>query len=85
MRARWLVPAEPGHAVLDIGDEALAGLLPVVADVDPGLDLRGDDRGGGVAHGPFAARRRRPSSPRLRVAVELGERRGAGAGSRRGW
>ena len=34
--------AEAGHAVLHVGEEALPGLLAVVADVDAGLDLGGD-------------------------------------------
>ena len=71
-------PAEPGHPVLDVGDEALARLLPVVADVDPGVDLRGDDRGGGGRALPAAAHRSSTSSPRLLLPVELGE--GAGPG-----
>ena len=32
--------AEPGHAVLHVGEEALPGLLAVVADVDAGVHLR---------------------------------------------
>jgi hypothetical protein len=39
--------AEPGHAVPDVGEEALPGLLAVVADVDAGVDLRRDARRGG--------------------------------------
>jgi hypothetical protein len=39
---------EPGHAVLDVGEEALARLLAVVADVDPGRELSGDARRGRV-------------------------------------
>ena len=35
--------AEPGHAVLHVGEEALSGLLAVVADVDSRGVLRGDD------------------------------------------
>jgi hypothetical protein len=31
--------AEPGHAVLDIGDKALARLLPVIAHIDTGRHL----------------------------------------------
>ena len=63
---------EPGHPVLDVGDEALARLLAVVADVDPGLDLRGDDGGGGGAHRSAELGRvdvLAPTAP----AVELGE------------
>ena len=52
--------AEPGHAVLHVGDEALPGLLAVVADVDAGLHLVGDRRGRGLLDGAFAARRDRP-------------------------
>ena len=48
---RWLVPPKPGHAVLHVGEEALAGLLAVVADVDAGIDLGGDHVGGGVLDG----------------------------------
>src|SRR4051812_20784546 len=40
--------AEAGHAVLHVGEEALPGLLAVVADVDAGSDLGRDGRGGGV-------------------------------------
>ena len=38
-------PASPeaAHAVLHVEEEALALLLPVVADGDAGLDLPGDD------------------------------------------
>ena len=39
--------AEPGHAVLHVREEALARLLAVVAAVDAGRELAGDDVGGG--------------------------------------
>jgi hypothetical protein len=39
--------AEPGHPVLDVRHEALAGLLPVIADVDASAVLGGDDSRGG--------------------------------------
>ena len=39
-------PTEPRHAVLHVREEALARLLAVVADVDPGIHL-GGDRGRG--------------------------------------
>ena len=69
--------AEARHAVLHVGDEALPGLLAVVADVDAGLDLGGDDRGGGVLDGLLAARRvdRLAAAP---PTVQVGQRRGPG-------
>ena len=45
--------AETGHAVLHVGEEALAGLLAVVADVDAGLELFPDD----VTHSGFGLAR----------------------------
>ncbi len=68
---------EPGHPVLDVGDEALACLLAVVADVDAGLHLRGDHLGGGLLHRPLQLGRvdvLAPAAP----AVQLGQ--GAGPG-----
>ena len=38
--------SESGHPVLHVCDEAFAGLLTVVADVDARGDLRGDHLGG---------------------------------------
>ena len=75
---------EPGHPVLDVGDEALARLLPVVADVDPDIDLGGDDLRGGGLHRSRQLRRvdlLAPAPP----AVELGQGDAVGAGFRRGW
>src|SRR5262249_29069788 len=40
-------PAEAGHAPLDVKEESLALLLPVIHDVEAALDLALDDR----AHG----------------------------------
>ena len=77
MRGALSRAAEAGHPVLDVGDEALARLLPVVADVDPGLDLRGDD--GAVAS--TTARCQLVGVDVLApapAAVELGERPGPG-------
>ena len=39
MIGRWLCAAEPAHAVLHVGEEALARLLAVVSDVDAGREL----------------------------------------------
>ena len=60
------LPAEPRHAVLHVGDEALARLLSVVADVDPRLDLRRDARGGRDLDGSLAAPPGSTGSPLLR-------------------
>ena len=82
--ARSLRAAEPGHAVLHVGEEALPRLLAVVADVDAGVDLGGDD----AAVASSIARASSSGSTVLAPAapaVQLGERRGAGAGCRRGW
>ena len=76
--------AEPGHAVLHVGEEALAGLLAVVADVDARLDLGRDDLRAGLLDRPLQLRRvdlLAPAAP----AVQLGQGGGPRAGSRRGW
>ena len=69
--------AESGHPVLDVGDEALARLLPVVADVDPRLDLRGHDARRWRRARPAPARPRR-RLPRLRRPCSSARARGRG-------
>ena len=46
-----VLAAEPAQPIAHVGDEALAALLAVVADVDAGGELRGDDMAGGVGDG----------------------------------
>ena len=75
--------AEAAHAVLHVGDEALACLLPVVADVDARLDLSGDDGCRRLAHGVGEGDGVDVLAPTA-AAVELGEGARAAAGSRRG-
>ena len=58
--------AEAGHAVLHVGEEALAGLLAVVADVDARVDLRGDARRGRRRDRWLELVARSTGSPRLR-------------------
>ena len=63
--------------MLHVGDEALPGLLAVVADVDAGLDLGGDGRRGRLLDGPLQL----VGVDRLAAAappVQLGQRRRAG-------
>ena len=69
--------AEARHPVLDVGEEALAGLLAVVADVDARLDLGGDARGGRLLDGALqlvGVDRLAAAAP----AVQLGQRGGPG-------
>ena len=69
--------AEAGHAMLHVRDEALARLLPVVADVDTDVALRRDARTRRVGHRRFEL----GIVDRLASAsatVELGERLRAG-------
>ena len=76
--------AEAGHAVLHVGEEAFAGLLAVVADVDSGRVLRGDHVGGR----PFDGVSELVGIDRLAAAaaaVHLRERRRTRAGCRRAW
>ena len=70
--------AEAGHAVLHVREEALARLLAVVADVDPGLDLRGDARRPSRPRRLAAARPASTGSPRLRRPCSSASARGRG-------
>ena len=76
--------AEAGHAVLHVGDEALPRLLAVVADVDAGLDLLGDDGRGGLLDRALRSSSGSTSSPRLRrpcISASAGRaREAAGVG-----
>jgi len=68
---------EPGHPVLHVGEEALAGLLAVVADVDADLDLRRDRLLGRVRDGGRQFVGIDQLTPRP-ASVQLGEGRRAG-------
>ena len=72
---------EAVHAVLDVGEEALPGLLPVVADVDPDLELRPHHFGRGGRHGAVQLGRGHVLAPAA-PAVQDRPARGAGAGCR---
>ena len=50
-RRTLALAAEAAHAVADVGEEALARLLAVVADVDAALELAGDAAPGRLPHG----------------------------------
>ena len=52
MIGRSLSPAEAAQAMLHVGEEALARLLAVVADVDAGCELAFDHVAGGRLGGP---------------------------------
>ena len=76
--------AEAAHAVLHVGEEALARLLAVVADVDAGLELAGDD----VPRRLLDRRGEGGRVDRLAPALaheQLQQRPDCAAGCRRGW
>ena len=78
-------PAEAAHAVLDIEEEPLPLLFPIVADGDAGLDLAGDDRIGRLT--ARNCQRLGIDGPALRAAsVQAGQfkRPGQAAGVSRG-
>ena len=56
-------PAEARHAVLHVGEEALPGLLAVVADVDADVELGGDRPPPSPPRPPVGAPRGRPARP----------------------
>ena len=75
--------AEPGHPVLHVGEEALAGLLAVVADVDAGVDLRRDHRRGrGLDRPPElgVVDLLAPAAPTVQLGQRLGSREAPGVG-----
>jgi hypothetical protein len=56
---RWplTMAAESGHAILDVCEEALARLLPVVSDINAARQLALDGAPRGLAYGDVKRRR----------------------------